>query len=39
MTSDLSDDRPSESLFVAPPMGEQERMVRLFYLPVQSQLR
>lgn len=27
MTSDLSDERPSESLFEAPPMGEQERMV------------
>ena len=27
MTSDLSDDHPSESLFEAPPMGEQERMV------------
>ena len=29
MTSDLSDDLPSESLFEAPPMGQQERMVEV----------
>ena len=29
MTSDLSVDRPSESLFEAPPMRQQERMVEV----------